>query len=210
MPRYSYRMRNIQIHPSAEVHESVSLGDLVKVWQMSHVRENVSIGSNSNIGRNVYIGPGVRIGDNCKIQNNSLIYEPAVLGDGVFIGPGVILTNDAYPRAVNSDGLIKSEKDWVAVGVVIEEGASIGANSVCIAPVKVGAWSLIGSGAVITKDVIPYSLMVGNPARQIGWVGKAGVPLVKLDSDVYECPSSGKCYKVINSKIVEFSEGDIA
>jgi UDP-2-acetamido-3-amino-2,3-dideoxy-glucuronate N-acetyltransferase len=203
-------MRNIQIHPSAEVHESVSLGDLVKVWQMSHIRENVSIGSNSNIGRNVYIGPGVSIGDNCKIQNNSLIYEPAVLGNGVFIGPGVILTNDSYPRAINSDGSIKSEKDWVAVGVVIEEGASIGANSVCIAPVKVGAWSLIGSGAVITKDVIPHSLMVGNPARQIGWVGKAGVPLVKLDSGIYECPSSGKCYKVVNAKIVEYNVSEIA
>jgi acetyltransferase-like isoleucine patch superfamily enzyme len=202
-------MRNIQIHPSAEVHNSASLGDLVKVWQMSHIRENVSIGSNSNIGRNVYIGPGVRMGDNCKIQNNSLIYEPAVLGDGVFIGPGVILTNDAYPRAVNSDGSIKSEKDWVAVGVTIEEGASIGANSVCVAPVKIGAWSLIGSGAVITKDVIPHSIMVGNPAKQIGWVGKAGVPLVELDSGTYECPSSGKCYKVVDCKIVEFSESDI-
>jgi acetyltransferase-like isoleucine patch superfamily enzyme len=202
-------MRNVEIHPSAEVHESASLGDLVKVWQMSHIRENVSIGSNSNIGRNVYIGPGVRMGDNCKIQNNALIYEPAVLGDGVFIGPGVILTNDAYPRAINTDGSIKSEKDWVAVGVVIEEGASIGANSVCIAPVKVGAWALVGSGAVITKDVIPYSLMVGNPAKQIGWVGKAGVPLVKLDSDIYKCPSSGKFYKVVNSKIFEHETGDV-
>jgi UDP-2-acetamido-3-amino-2,3-dideoxy-glucuronate N-acetyltransferase len=203
-------MRNIQIHPSAEVHESASLGDLVKVWQMSHVRENVTIGSNSNIGRNVYIGPGVSIGDNCKVQNNSLIYEPAVLGDGVFIGPGVILTNDSYPRAVNDDGSIKGEKDWAAVGVVIEEGASIGANSVCIAPVKVGAWSLIGSGAVVTKDVIPYSLMVGNPARQIGWVGKAGVPLVKLDSGIYECPSSGKFYKEDNSNFFEIDESDMA
>jgi UDP-2-acetamido-3-amino-2,3-dideoxy-glucuronate N-acetyltransferase len=201
-------MKNAHIHSTAEVHESVSLGDLVNVWQMSHIRENVSIGSNSNIGRNVYIGPGVAIGDNCKIQNNSLIYEPAILGDGVFIGPGVILTNDSYPRAVNIDGSKKSDDDWVAEGVVIEEGASIGANSVCIAPVKIGAWSLIGSGAVITKDVIPHSLMVGNPARQIGWVGKAGVPLIKLDNGQYECPISGKFYEVANFEIVELTESD--
>ena len=121
----------------------------------------------------------------------------------------MILTNDSYPRAVNSDGSIKSENDWVPVGVVIEDGASIGANSVCIAPVKIGAWALIGSGAVITKDVIPHSLMVGNPAKQIGWVGKAGVPLVKLDSGIYECPSSGRFYKVVNSKILEFDDSEI-
>lgn len=198
-------MKNVQIHPTAEVHESVYLEDSVKVWQMSHLRENASIGSSSNIGRSVYIGPGVVIGKNCKIQNNSLIYEPAILGDGVFIGPGVILTNDSYPRAVNIDGSLKGESDWVSEGVVVEEGASIGANAVCIAPVTIGRWALVGSGAIITKDVKPYSLMVGNPARQIGWVGKEGVPLLQLDKEIYKCPTSGKLYKVENSALIEFN-----
>jgi acetyltransferase-like isoleucine patch superfamily enzyme len=200
-------MASYHIHSSAEVHDLAFLENNVRVWQFSHVREDAQVGENSNIGRNVYIGPGVRIGKNCKIQNNSLIYEPAILGEGVFIGPAVVLTNDTFPRAVNEDGSIKTEDDWIAVGVEVGEGASIGANSVCIAPLKIGAWSLIGSGSVVTKEVKPFSLVVGNPARQIGWVGKAGLPLNKVSVDKYECPATGVIYTEINSNLFQSAPG---
>ncbi len=155
------------IHASAEVHPTTTIPKSTIVWQYTHIRENVTIGENCVIGRNVYIGPGVVIGNNCKIQNNALIYEPAVIEDGVFIGPAVVLTNDKNPRAVNSDGTLKSPSDWKMVGVTVRKGAAIGANSTCIAPVEIGEWSLIGAGSVVTKDVEAHTTVMGNPARPL-------------------------------------------
>lgn len=151
----------------AMIHDSVLLGEGTKVWDLAQIRENVVIGKNCVIGRNVYIGPGVKIGDNCKIQNNALIYEPAVIGNGVFIGPAAVLTNDRNPRAVNRDGSLKTALDWDMVGVTVQEGAAIGANATCIAPVMIGPWSLVGAGSVVTKDVPAHATVTGNPARPI-------------------------------------------
>ena len=156
------------IHSTAEVHPSVQIPSSTRVWNYAQIREGVTIGENCIIGRNVYIGPGVSIGDNCKIQNNALIYEPAVIEDGVFIGPAVVLTNDKHPRAINLDGSIKSASDWDPVGVIVRKGASIGASSVCVAPVEIGEWSAVGANSVVSKNVSGGEMVVGNPARSIG------------------------------------------
>lgn len=156
------------IHATADVDPSTRIPESSKVWHYAQIRENVTIGENCIIGRNVYIGPGVVIGDNCKIQNNALIYEPAVIEDGVFIGPAVVLTNDKLPRAINLDGSLKSSADWTSVGVTVRRGASIGANSVCIAPVEIAEWSAVGANSVVTRNTEPHHLVVGNPARSKG------------------------------------------
>jgi UDP-2-acetamido-3-amino-2,3-dideoxy-glucuronate N-acetyltransferase len=150
-----------------QIDSSAVIGPGTKVWDYTQIRENTVIGSNCVIGRNVYIGPGVIIGDNCKIQNNALIYEPAVLEDGVFIGPAVVITNDKHPRAVNADGTLKSATDWEIVGVRVRKGAAIGANSVCIAPVEIGEWALVGAGSVVTKNVEAKTIVAGNPAVRL-------------------------------------------
>ena len=180
------------------------IGSQTRVWEFSQIRENAIIGKNCNIGRNVYIGPGVKIGDNVKIQNNALIYEPAVIADGVFIGPGAIFTNDLHPRAINPDGVVKTEEDWVKAGVVVESGASIGAGAICIAPVVIGRWSMVAAGAMVTKDVLPFSLVVGVPARHIGWVGKAGVKLIETERNLFVCPATNNKYKLSQGNISEF------
>ena len=199
-------MTDLPNDEKSELHSSVILGANVFVRQYSHLRENVSIGTNTKVGRNVYIGPGVTVGENCKIQNNALIYEPAILGDGVFVGPGVILTNDTYPRAVNPSGELKQSEDWLPVGVIIGKGASIGAGAVCVAPLSIGSWALIGSGSVVTKDVPQYALVVGNPAKQIGWVGKVGATLIQENDGSYTCPVSGMKYKMDGRVLHEENE----
>jgi acetyltransferase-like isoleucine patch superfamily enzyme len=156
------------IHPTAEVHHSVKVPASTRVWNYAQIREGVTIGENCVIGRNVYIGPGVSIGDNCKIQNNALIYEPALIEDGVFVGPAVVLTNDKHPRAINKDGSLKSASDWEPVGVTIRTGASVGANSVCVAPVELGEWCAVGANSVVSKNVRANEMVVGNPAKSIG------------------------------------------
>ena len=192
-------MPNLKVHETAEVSESAQIGEGVSIWQHVHVRENAKIGENSIIGRGVYIGDGVQIGSNCKIQNYSLIYEPAKLEDGVFIGPEVVLTNDEYPRAINPDGTLKSSSDWKPVGVTIKYGASIGARSVCVAPVEIGEWSLIAAGSTVVKNVPAFALMAGSPAKRINWVGKAGLPLKRISENKFECPKTGQIYRQLDS-----------
>ncbi|GAB1511802.1 acyltransferase [Actinophytocola sp. KF-1] len=178
---------------SADVADSAKLGDGTKVWHLAQVREDATLGANCIVGRGAYIGTGVVMGDNCKVQNHALVYEPAKLADGVFVGPAVVFTNDTYPRAVNPDGSLKSASDWEAVGVTVEQGAAIGARSVCVAPVTIGAWSTVAAGAVVTKDVPAFALVAGVPARRIGWVGKAGAPL-RQEGDHWVCPLTGATY----------------
>jgi acetyltransferase-like isoleucine patch superfamily enzyme len=181
-------------HPTADVSADVKLPDSVTVWQYAQIREHVEMGENCIIGRGAYIGTGVKVGNNCKIQNYALIYEPAVLGDGVFIGPAVVLTNDEYPRSITPDGTLKSGHDWVPVGVTIKTGASIGARAVCIAPVTVGTWALVAAGSVVTRDVPDFALVAGVPARRVGWVGRAGIPLEKVEDRKFKCPQTGEIY----------------
>lgn len=178
---------------SADVSDDAVLGKGSKVWHLAQVRENADVGANCIVGRGAYIGTGVKVGENSKIQNYALVYEPAVLGRGVFIGPAVVLTNDTYPRSVSPGGSLKSGDDWTPVGVTVEDGASIGARAVCVAPVTIGAWSTIAAGAVVTKDVPAFALMAGVPARRIGWVGKAGRPL-QYDGGAWVCPDTGARY----------------
>lgn len=179
--------------PSADVSDQAEIGAGTKIWHLAQIREEAVLGENCIVGRGAYVGPGVRIGSNSKIQNYALVYEPAVLGHGVFIGPAVVLTNDTYPRAVAPDGTLKSADDWTPVGVTVEDGASIGARAVCIAPLTIGRWATIAAGSVVTKDVPAFSLMAGVPARRLGWVGKAGFPL-KEDGGFWVCPETGAKY----------------
>ncbi len=151
----------------AIVEAGVKLGSGVKIWEHAKIRAGAVIGSNVVIGQGVYVGPGVIIGDNCKIQNNAQLFEPCVLGDGVFVGPGAILTNDKNPRAVNSDGSLKTLSDWSPQGVIVDDGASLGAGSICVAPVQIGSFAMIAAGAVVVKDVEPGDTVAGVPAKSL-------------------------------------------
>lgn len=185
-----------RIVPTAQVASDATIGEGSSIWDYAQIREGASLGENCIVGRGAYIDAGVSLGDNCKVQNYALVYEPADIANGVFIGPAAVLTNDQWPRAINPDGTLKSASDWDAVGVTIKEGAAIGARAVCVAPVTIGAWATIGSGAVVTRDVPDYALMVGVPARRIGWVGRAGVRLEPVPNKTggWVCPQTGETY----------------
>ncbi|MBD1540741.1 N-acetyltransferase [Arthrobacter sp. IA7] len=193
------------IAPSADVSDQAILGDGTKVWHLAQVREQANLGANCIVGRGAYVGTGVQIGENTKIQNYALVYEPAKLGKGVFIGPAVVLTNDTYPRSVSPDGSLKSAHDWTPVGVTIEDGASIGARAVCVAPLTVGRWATVAAGAVVTKDVPAFALMAGVPARRLGWVGKAGEPL-RQEGGFWVCPATGAKYIEDGNSLKESEE----
>jgi len=204
MYRRSRVSDRVRIVESADVAADAAIGDGSSVWHLAQVREGAVLGRSCVIGRGAYIGPGVVVGDNCKVQNYALIYEPARLADGVFVGPAVVLTNDQYPRAINPDGALKSASDWDAVGVTIERGASVGASSTCVAPVRIGRWALVGSGSVVIRDVPDFAIVVGSPARRVGWAGRAGHPLVPSDSaGVWTCPVTGERYIEVDDTLTE-------
>lgn len=194
---------NVKIQPTAQVDETATLGDGTTVWDLAQIREDARLGGGCIVGRGAYVGPGVRIGDNVKLQNYALVYEPAVLGDGVFVGPAAVFTNDYFPRSVDTEGKLKRGGDWEAVAVTVAEGASVGARSVCVAPVHIGRWALVAAGAVVTKDVPDFALVAGVPARRIGWVGRAGVRLVERETGTWECPETGGLYDEKDGELVE-------
>jgi acetyltransferase-like isoleucine patch superfamily enzyme len=136
----------------------------------------------------------VVIGNNVKLQNYALVYEPSRLEDGVFIGPAAVLTNDLYPRSVDVTGKLKRPADWDASGVVVREGASLGARVVVVPGRTIGRWAMIAAGAVVTRDVPDFALVAGVPARQIGWVGRAGERLLAAGSGRWRCPQTGELY----------------
>ncbi len=181
------------IADTADVDPRAQIADGTRIWHLAQIRENATIGSHCVIGRGAYIDQGVRIGDNCKIQNGALIYAPAMLGTGVFVGPGAILTNDLYPRAVNVDLSPKSADDWEPDGVTVGDGASIGAGAIVRSGVDIGAWALVAAGAVVTSSVPAHGLVVGTPAKLVGWVGKSGRRLKEQDGTLID-PDTGDRY----------------
>jgi len=154
------------IHQSAEVSEQATLAENVKIWNLAQVRENTYIGINTIISKNVYVDFDVRIGANVKIQNNVSVYNGVTIEDDVFVGPSVIFTNDLRPRAVNSY--------WEVTPTLVKKGASIGAGATLVCGIEIGEYAMVGSGSVINKDVPAHALVVGNPARMLGFVYKNG------------------------------------
>jgi UDP-2-acetamido-3-amino-2,3-dideoxy-glucuronate N-acetyltransferase len=169
---------------TAIIETEVTLGVGVKVWHHTQIRTGVIIGAHTVIGKDCFIDEYVVVGERSKIQNGSQIYAPAVIQSGVFIGPHVVLTNDRHPRAISQTGDSLGVKDWMAIGCVVEEGAAVGAGAVVVCT-KIGAWALVGAGSVVTKPVLPHALVVGNPARQIGWVCYCG------SRNERKCPECG-------------------
>lgn len=189
------------IAPNADVHARARVADSTNVWDLAQVREDAVVGEHCIIGRGAYIDAGVTIGDNCKIQNNALVYAPAVVEDGVFVGPAVVFTNDTFPRAIKGDGSLKSSSDWDATGVTVRHGASVGARAVVLGGVTVGEWALIAAGAVVVSDVPAHALMVGVPARRLGWVGRDGVPMTH-DGEVWVEADGGGRYVEVEGKLL--------
>ena len=184
-----------RIAATADVSPAAEIGQGTSIWHLAQVREHARLGRQCVVGRGAYIGAGVQIGDNVKIQNYALVYEPAVVAEGAFIGPAVVLTNDHFPRAVNPDGSPKSGSDWQPVGVTVLEGASIGARAVCVAPVTIGRWAMVGAGSTVIRDVADFALVVGVPARRVAWIGRAGVPLERDAAGTWVCPRTGARYQ---------------
>ena len=186
------RFPGVLIHKSAFVDAGVVIGSGTRIWHFVHVLGEVTIGRDCVLGQNVMVGPRVRIGNGCKIQNNVALYEGVDLADDVFCGPSCVFTNVATPRAFLNR---KSEFRPTPVG----RGASIGANATIVCGHRVGAYSLIGAGAVITRDVPDFALMAGVPARRIGWVSHAGERL----GDNLVCPREGRRYRLAEPECLE-------
>ncbi|GAC1362564.1 MAG: acyltransferase [Ktedonobacteraceae bacterium] len=158
------------VHPSAEVEPGAEVGAGTRIWRQAHIRAHAHIGEQCNIGKGVYVETNVHIGSRVKIQNNVSLFEGVTVEDGVFVGPHVCFTNDMFPRAITTDGQLKGSDDWTVTPTLVKYGASIGAGSVIVCGITIGEFALIGAGSVVTKDVAPYTLVFGNPARPHGYV----------------------------------------
>jgi acetyltransferase-like isoleucine patch superfamily enzyme len=180
-----------KVHPSSLVSEQAEIGDGTQIWLFCQVRENVRIGKGCIFGKGVYVDTGVTIGDNVKVQNNASIYTGVTIEDGVFVGPHVCFTNDKIPRGVNPDMSLKTLEDWHITPTLVKAGAALGANSTILCGITVGKWSMVASGAVVTKDVPDHALVMGNPARHAGWVCACG-SRVELKNDVGTCTCGRK------------------
>jgi acetyltransferase-like isoleucine patch superfamily enzyme len=186
-----------RIAASAVVEPDAVIGSGTAVWDLAQVRAGATVGDGCVIGRNVFIDAGVVVGHRCKVQNNALLYAPARVGDGVFIGPAVVLMNDRRPRAVSPSGEPLEAGAWERSAVTIGDGASVGAGSVVVAGVAIGAWALVGAGSVVVADVPAHALVVGNPARRVAWVGRAGARLQAVDGEdsLLRCPDTGDHFR---------------
>ncbi|HNY30985.1 MAG TPA: acyltransferase [Fibrobacteria bacterium] len=180
--------KDVFVHESSYVDEGANVGEGTKIWHFSHILSGAKIGSNCSIGQNVNVGGRAILGNNVRVQNNVSIYDDVVIEDDVFCGPSCVFTNVVNPRAFISR---KNEYKVTRVG----KGASIGANATIVCGVSLGEYSFIGAGAVVTKDVPSYALMVGTPARRKGWVCKCGIP---LRGNELKCGSCGEQYQLKN------------
>jgi UDP-2-acetamido-3-amino-2,3-dideoxy-glucuronate N-acetyltransferase len=183
-------------HETAIIDQGCEIGDGTKIWHFSHVMPNCKIGLKCNIGQNVVVSPEVILGDNVKVQNNVSIYSGVECEDDVFLGPSMVFTNVTNPRSgVNRRGQYSK--------TIVKRGASIGANATIVCGHDIGEFAFIGAGAVVTKNVPPYALLVGNPARQIGWMSEYGHRL-EFDSDGFAfCPESKSKYQLMSNKVVK-------
>jgi UDP-2-acetamido-3-amino-2,3-dideoxy-glucuronate N-acetyltransferase len=180
-------MENYFCHPTAIIDEEAIIGDGTKIWHFSHIMSNSIIGHNCNIGQNVVISPGVKLGKNVKVQNNVSIYTGVTCEDDVFIGPSAVFTNVINPRsAINRRDTYQQ--------TIVKKGASIGANATIVCGNNIGEFAFIGAGAVVTKEVQAYALLVGNPAKQIGWISEFGHRLAFDEQGLAVCEESGEIY----------------
>jgi UDP-2-acetamido-3-amino-2,3-dideoxy-glucuronate N-acetyltransferase len=192
------------IHPTAEVSPQARIGAGTRIWHYAQIREDVVIGEHCIIGKNVYIDFGVRIGDNVKVQNNALLYHGLTVEDGVFIGPQACLTNDRFPRAITSDGRPKGADDWVVSCTLLRYGASIGASATVLAGLTIGRFATVGAGAVVTRSVPDHGLVVGVPARLVGYVCRCGRPMSSVN-DFWQCGHCGRQFRPSEADLLRHS-----
>ena len=187
-------MKNYSAHETAVIDSDCSIGQNTKIWHFSHIMSHAQLGENCNIGQNVVVSPEVILGNNVKVQNNVSIYTGVVCEDDVFLGPSMVFTNITNPRSavVRRDQYVKT---------LVKKGATIGANATIVCGNELGAYCLIGAGAVVTKPVLPYALVVGNPAKQIGWVSEYGHRLEFDKNNFANCPESGEKYILIANSV---------
>jgi UDP-2-acetamido-3-amino-2,3-dideoxy-glucuronate N-acetyltransferase len=181
-------------HETAVIDAGCKIGKGTKIWHFSHVMKDSEIGENCNIGQNVVISPDVRLGKNVKVQNNVSIYTGVICEDDVFLGPSMVFTNVINPRSA----VIRKHE---YASTIVEKGATIGANATIVCGNRIGCYSFIGAGAVVTKEVKPYALVVGNPARQTGWISENGYKLIFDEEGLAKCPESGESYGLIDGKV---------
>jgi UDP-2-acetamido-3-amino-2,3-dideoxy-glucuronate N-acetyltransferase len=188
-------MENYFSHESAIIHPDASIGEETKIWHFSHIMANCKIGKGCNIGQNVVVSPDVALGDNVKVQNNVSIYSGVICEDDVFLGPSMVFTNVINPRShvVRRGQYAKT---------IVRKGASIGANATIVCGHEIGEYAFIGAGAVVTKEVLPYALVLGNPARQVGWMSKFGHKLAFNAQGIANCPESGEQYQLNENKLI--------
>lgn len=190
-------------HPTAVIDEGCTIGEGTRIWHFSHIMTGAVVGPKCNIGQNVVISPDVVLGANCKVQNNVSVYTGVICADDVFLGPSCVFTNVVNPRSA------VSRKDSYR-RTMVGKGATIGANATIVCGHNIGEYAFIGAGAVITKDVLPYALVVGNPARQIGWMSERGCRLFfkkeKNGEQIAVCPESGQRYKLYNKMVYRLEE----
>lgn len=187
-------MSNFFAHPTAVIDDNSDIGEGTKIWHFSHIMTGCTIGKNCNVGQNVVVSPGVSIGNNVKIQNNVSIYTGVVCEDDVFLGPSMVFTNVINPRSF----VVRKDEYKTTI---VRKGASIGANATIVCGVEIGAYSLIGAGAVIIKTVQPYALVAGNPARQIGWVSEQGHKLIFSEDGKAWCEQEKQGYTLVNGQV---------
>jgi UDP-2-acetamido-3-amino-2,3-dideoxy-glucuronate N-acetyltransferase len=181
-------------HETAVIDEGCTIGKGTKIWHFSHIMPGCIIGEGCNIGQNVVVSPGVQLGRNVKIQNNVSLYTGVICEDDVFLGPSMVFTNIINPRS----SVIRKDQ---YVPTYVRRGASIGANATVVCGHEIGEWSFIGAGAVVTRTVKPYALVVGNPARQVGWVSEYGHRLIFDKTGIASCPETGDKYRLEGEKV---------
>lgn len=195
---YLMHSNNYFAHDSSYVDEGCEIGNGTKIWHFSHIMPNCKIGLKCNIGQNVVISPDVVLGNNVKVQNNVSIYTGVICEDDVFLGPSMVFTNVTNPRSA----VVRKDQ---YKQTIVKKGASIGANATIVCGNNIGKYALIGAGAVITKEVPDFALMVGNPAKQIGWVSEYGHRLNFNDQSEAICPESKDMYKLSNNQVTKIS-----